>query len=136
MPDLSIEINVSQFRRARDAIAMANDSKTWRGMFRDTVPTMLEELCDYAQEITHRRTGWLARSHVWSYDSHLMKGRIFINPQNVYLEGSQIRWPKVYGPYEHARGGSHAFYQRTVKEHGAAVAITGLSVGVRGIKWP
>jgi hypothetical protein len=129
-------VGVSDFYRARQAIAMANDSKTWRGMFKDVIEEALEDLTHYAASITHRETGNLAESHMWSYDSHRMKGQIFINPRSVWLQGnSTIRWPKIYGPYEHARGGSHAFYERTMKERGH-ILVDGVYAKVRSLPWP
>ncbi len=60
-------------------------------------------------------------THVWKYlggglrAAHRMevkglRGRIYIDPRAVNPRGQR---PAVYGPYENARGGEHAFYDRT-----------------------
>lgn len=60
-------------------------------------------------------------THVWIYlggglrAAHRMeikglRGRIYIDPRAVNPRGQK---PSVYGPYENARGGDHAFYDRT-----------------------
>jgi hypothetical protein len=55
--------------------------------------------------------------------SHLMEvtgyyGRVYIG------HGTNPRGqdPAVYGPYEHARGGAHAFYSRVLSEHGKEIS--------------
>ena len=72
----------------------------------------------------------VAITHVWKYlggglrASHRMavegaSAKIYIDPSSVNPRGQK---PSVYGPYEHARGGTHAFYARTVKEEGPETA--------------
>ena len=70
----------------------------------------------YAESITHVDTGALTRSHLGEvYATH---GRVYINPSAINPRGQR---PETYGPYEHARGGTHAFYDRTVAERGPGV---------------
>lgn len=66
----------------------------------------------YAVAITHVDTGALRGSH--RMDVSGAHGRIYIDPASVNPRSGQR--PSVYGPYEHARGGPHAFYQRTQDE--------------------
>ena len=72
----------------------------------------------------------VAITHVWKYlggglrASHRMavegmSGKITIDPSAVNPRGQK---PSIYGPYEHARGGTHAFYKRTVAEEGPETA--------------
>jgi hypothetical protein len=65
----------------------------------------------YAVAITHVDTGGLRAAH------RLVVGRgraeIFIDPAARRSDG---RRPAQYGTFEHARGGSHAFYGRVVDE--------------------
>jgi|DewCreStandDraft_4_1066084.scaffolds.fasta_scaffold97844_3 hypothetical protein len=72
-------------------------------------------------------------THVWRYKggglraSHRMKvsglrGEIYIDPTAVNPRGQK---PSVYGPAEHARGGTHAFYARTQREYGLSSARAG-----------
>lgn len=73
----------------------------------------------YAVAQTHVDTGALRASHRISVEGpaqfriHLSSS--VVNPRS----GTK---PAVYGVYEHARGGSHAFYELTVRSQGAAVA--------------
>lgn len=65
----------------------------------------------YAVYVTHVDTGALKGAH--RYTVRGKRGEVYINPSAVRSDG---RRPAQYGPYEHARGGSHAFYARTVTE--------------------
>jgi hypothetical protein len=86
----------------------------------------------YATTALHRYT--VAITHVWRYKGgglragHRMQidqqatsihGMIYIDPQAVNPRGQK---PSIYGPFEHARGGDHAFYARAVDEAGERVA--------------
>lgn len=133
---LRVEINVTEFNRAKKAISMVNDRGTYRGMFRDEIKRDLVYLTWYAKQITHKQTGVLALAHTWEYDSHRMKGKIFIGDKVSWLSGSTIRRPHIYGVYEHARGGSHAFYERTAKEAAPKKLPDGLRAAVKGLRWP
>jgi len=134
-----VEIYVSNFDQAKRAIAMANDRGTYRGMFRDEITLRLREGRDYATQITHRQTGSLAESHTYEYDSHRMRGSIYINPESFWLQSeTKIRQPAEYGIYEHARGGTHAFYERTSKEYfgDRTRFVYGLARRVKELPWP
>jgi hypothetical protein len=67
---------------------------------------------------THVDTGTLRAAHrmLFSEDEHAARGEIFIDPSAVNPRSQQRA--EIYGVYEHARGGSHAFYQRAVDEAG------------------
>jgi hypothetical protein len=70
----------------------------------------------YAIGITHvwpDKGGGLRASHRMEVKE--LRGRIYIDPGAVNPRGQK---PSIYGPYEEARGGSHAFYNRTVDEAG------------------
>ncbi len=71
----------------------------------------------YAIVITHVDTGALKGAHVTSVRGH--HGEVYINPAAARSDG---RRPAQYGPYEHERGGSHAFYERVIDERGAQIA--------------
>jgi len=135
---LRVEINVAEFNRAKKAISMANDRGTYRGMFRDEIKKDLRYLTWYAKQITHKQSGVLALAHTWEYDSHRMVGRIYIDPKVTWIQGrSSIRRPHIYGLYEHSRGGSHAFYDRTVREAATpSYILDGLRASVKGLPWP
>ena len=79
------------------------------------------ELQSYAKQITHIDTSALQASHLGEVQG--LRGRIYINPSAINPRGAR---PEEYGPYEHSRGGAHAFYDRTVSERGpGVVAETG-----------
>jgi len=80
-------------------------------------------LLRYATVITHVVTGALRASHRAGYFNY--RGVVFIDSGAVNPFGDR---PSVYGEYEHARGGSHAFYERTVREAGGSIMRTGLNI--------
>ena len=84
---------------------------------------------DYAVKITHVDTGTLKASH----RVHLrgLEGVISIDPAAVNPRSRKR--PAEYGVYEHARGGSHAFYARTVVEAGPRIASQALALLRRGL---
>lgn len=128
---LFLEVRITGFYKAKAALEMLANRQFYRGMFRDSLTYMLSGARDYASSITHRITGMLAESHEYEYDSHLMRGWVYINPRVVYATGSTLRWPRIYGVYEHARGGSHAFYERTMREAMPDLANSGIRVMIR-----
>lgn len=74
----------------------------------------------YAVAITHvwwYKGGGLQTSHRMAVEG--MSAKIYIDPSSLNLRGQR---PSEYGPYEHARGGTHAFYKRTVAEEGPETA--------------
>ena len=74
----------------------------------------------YVIQITHvwiYKGGGLRASH--RADLSGLHGMIYIDPGAVNPRGQM---PAIYGPYEHARGGAHAFYSRGVTEYGPEVA--------------
>ncbi len=72
----------------------------------------------YAVAITHVDYGALKAAHRMQVTG--LAGRIYVDPAAVNVKTGKR--PAVYGPYEHARGGSHAFYDRTVREAGPEAA--------------
>ena len=134
---LQIVVDVPSFRRAQQAIALANGNKTYRGMFRDYISGLLKTSEVYAKSITHKDSGELAKAITWKYDSHRMKGSLFVDPGAVWHSSrGVIRRPAVYGIYEHARGGSHAFIKRTFEERVKQFGFLGLRMAVERLPWP
>jgi len=86
------------------------------GPYGEAVRDGTAELQRYAIAVTHVDTGALKGSHVMEVKG--LWGRIFIAPGGVNPKGQR---PAHYGPFEHARGGDHAFYERTVAERGQQV---------------
>lgn len=77
----------------------------------------------YAVSITHvwiYRGGALRASHRAEIKG--LRGRIYLDPSAVNPRSVNVPIkPSVYGFYENRRGGSHAFYDRTVAEYGGEV---------------
>lgn len=86
----------------------------------------------YSVTITHVLTGSLQASHTTNFGAGSLVtsrffggtirneavGHITINPRSRNpVTGEK---PVEYGPVEHDKGGSHAFYERTVRESGSA----------------
>jgi hypothetical protein len=71
----------------------------------------------YALGLTHVDTGALKSSHRMELSA--LRGVVYIDPGASNPRSGQR--PAVYGPYEHARGGDHAFYQRVVDEYGTEI---------------
>jgi len=70
------------------------------------------DLHRYDVSIVHVDTGGLKQAQRMRVEGAY--GEIFIDPYAVNRKGQR---PIVYGPYEHARGGDHAFMDRTVAEY-------------------
>ena len=134
MPEFSINVSAANYPRVRAAILKMANGAWYRGIIKSTATEILPELTRYAKQITHRLTGMLAESHQWEYDSHTSKGRVFVNPRAVGKRGqSTVVWAKIYGVYEHSRGGSHAFYARTLKAKGHLVVSAGMRALISGV---
>lgn len=83
----------------------------------------------------------VAITHVWRFmggalrAAHRMawagfaKWQIYIDPVAISPRGQK---PSVYGPFEHARGGEHAFYERVENERGRDI---GEAMGRRLARW-
>lgn len=71
----------------------------------------------YAVAVTHVDTGSLRASHRVEVSG--VRGRIYIDP--AARNPRNATPPHEYGVYEHRRGGSHAFYERVEREHGAEI---------------
>jgi len=92
----------------------------------------LTRLHRYVVSITHvwkYKGGGLRASHRMGMDG--LRGRIYIDPGAVNPRGQK---PVDYGPYEHARGGTHAFYDRTVDEEGPETLRRMKEIVFRGLK--
>ena len=61
--------------------------------------------------------GTLRASHRMQVDG--VRGRVYIDPSATNPRTGQRA--AEYGPYEHDRGGTHAFYQLVIDEQGGAI---------------
>lgn len=133
-----IQINMRDYYKVRDALRVVRSKDLYRGAFRDTILAMLEIAKMYAEGITHIYTGQLRQSHVVEYDGHRMKGYLHVDQHKLARNYTgEYRYPPQfvyeYAMYEHARGGSHAFYERTYRETGGAIEFKGINTLVRVI---
>ena len=84
----------------------------------------------YTVSITHVDTGALRASHRMKLQGS--RGEIYIDPEGVNPRtGAHTA---KYGPVEHARGGSHAFYARTEKEAGLSIATQAGQAFIKELK--
>lgn len=83
----------------------------------------------YATSLTHVKTGALRASH--RMQTYGLRGRIYLDPtaQNPKTRERTA----MYGPIENARGGSHAFYERTRDEGGPKIQRAALAGFLRDI---
>jgi len=70
-----------------------------------------------AQILTHVDTGALRASHRIQYAG--LQGRVFLDPSATNPRSHALT--SVYGPIEEQRGSTHAFYKRTIDEHGQRI---------------
>jgi len=86
------------------------------GPFGAAVREATVQLQRYSIGLTHVDTGALKGSHTMEVKG--LWGRVFLSHSAVNPHGGR---PARYGPFEHARGGDHAFYDRAVAEYGQQV---------------
>lgn len=79
----------------------------------------LVKVLRYAVQITHVDVGALRSSHRMEMESSGLRGAVYIDPATVNPRSGQK--PSEYGEIEHARGGAHAFYDRTYNALGPDV---------------
>lgn len=93
------------------------------GAFGRVVQDVTVAVHRYVTGITHVDTGALRASHRVSVSG--LRGEISLDAAAVNpRSGSRV---SIYGPVEHARGGSHAFYYRAEHEYGTSAVLAGAS---------
>lgn len=111
----------------RENQAMIQKLRSGSG-FRRALAFALPAAHRYAVSITHVDTGALRASHRMGYLG-ATRAEIYIDPGAVGPHGP----PAHYGPYEHARGGSHAYYDRTISEAGPRIADQALNIAAKDL---
>lgn len=76
------------------------------------VEMVAKDAAEETRPITHVVTGALQKSHVARRIGDLV-WEVTPDPAVINIYGQK---PADYGPVEHARGGSHAFYERFIME--------------------
>lgn len=77
-----------------------------------------EELRDYAESVTHERSGSLASAH--RVETTGLLARIYLDSGVTNPSGQSVG---VYGPIEAARGGDHDFYGQTRQRYGDRMGV-------------
>lgn len=90
-----------------------------------------EEANRYAQAITHVITGTLKKSHRIYRKSAFRRE---IRPDPAVINPMSGIPAAKYAPIEHARGGSHAFYARTKREHEQRIVEAGVRQFLYGMR--
>lgn len=118
---VEIKAHIAGIQRMQDANAKRMALLQPRSGLGRAIRDATTKLHRYAVSITHVDTGTLRAAHRMDYSESggIARGRIFIDPNAVNPKSK--RKASLYGPFEEARGGSHAFYGRTISERGAQI---------------
>ena len=124
-----LRMGIKGIQKAQAANNRALAAVRPRGALGRAVQWGIAEAHRYAVTITHVDSGALRASHRMRYQEggRWARGRMMIDASSVNPRGAK---PSVYGPIEHERGGSHAFYARTESERGRRI-LTGMAEIVR-----
>jgi hypothetical protein len=118
---MGIELSITGLQEAQQANLRLIAAMKPGGRLAGAVQYGAIEAHRYATAITHvwiYRGGALKASHRIKWNGGL-EATVSIDESAVNPRGQR---PAIYGPYEHRRGGEHAFYQRTVDERGATIS--------------
>jgi hypothetical protein len=130
MPDISIQgIQEAQ----RDNLRMIRALEPG-GALGQAVQATAIDAHRYTVSITHVDTGSLRASHRIDYSSmgsDEARANIYIDPGSVNPRSHAK--PSVYGIGEEDRGGTHAFYDRTLEERGERSLEIGALILERGL---
>jgi len=122
---MSERVTIEGIQEAQRANLRAIAVMEPKGKLGRALQLILPELHRYAVSITHVWVHWggalraAHRMQLLESSEETARGYIFIDPSAVNPRGQK---PIDYGIYEHARGGEHAFYQRTMTEIGPTAA--------------
>jgi len=128
---MSVSITIRGIQEAQRANLKAIAALSPDGSFGEAIRYGTLAAHRYSVAITHVITGALRASHRVAIKQRGLRGVISIDPSSVRPK-SKAR-PFIYGPYEHARGGSHAFYERVVRERGAEIGTQMIAIVRRGL---
>jgi hypothetical protein len=130
---MNISVRVEGDGRVIANLDRAYDLVNRRGELSDIAQWMAQTAERYASGITHQDTATLWGSYIFDTSELQSHNRIYIHidPSVVNPRGQR---PVKYGPYEHARGGEHAFFRRTVNERGDFILEGGMNRIARGLR--
>lgn len=120
---IDISVDTNGVDRALQIVERSLSPKSGGG---EAVRRVAEIARAYASSITHHWTSTLWKTHTVD-ESRIASDGIAA----VYIE--RVRNPlgqytDIYGPKEHAKGGDHAFYDRTVRNRGPFALRQGVSM--------
>lgn len=105
-------MGIRGIQEAQQANVKMIDAMKPQGALGNMIKVLISQAHRYAVTITHRESGALAASERMEMTE--LTGRIYIDPDAVNPRGFR---PADYGLIEEQRGGTHAFFRRTVEEH-------------------
>lgn len=113
---MGLSIRGIQEAQARNVQRMALLKPT--GGFGKLIFNVTATLHRFMGTVTHVDTGALKSSEMMEVQG--LRGRVFLNPGAQNPKSGER--PVDYGPFENARGGEHAFFDRTVGKAPEAVS--------------
>lgn len=115
-----IDMTITGLQETQAAMNQALAALQPRGALGQAVQAATIGLHVYAVQITHVDIGALRASHRAQVDlSQQPRGTIFVDPSAVNPRTGKKTVD--YGAIEERRGGSHAFYNRTINERGQTI---------------
>lgn len=125
------DITYEGLEEVKAALRQLEEALKAGGGLGEMVRDVSRDLVNYASRVTDIITGELRVSHRELLElSGDPRSTIFIDPSAVNPMGER---PYEYGPFEHARGGHHAFYARTVSERGPTAVEKGRKTLLRSL---
>lgn len=109
-----MSVNIQGTSAVKAAVQQAAAVARSGGPLQQAVGMVAQRVRAYAAQVTHVDTGALQASH--AIDQAGTYAEIYISPAT--LNPRSLKPPEEYGPYEHARGGDHAFYRIAFEEEG------------------
>jgi len=98
------------------------------GVFGLAIKNATIQAHSYEAFVIHVDTGGLKSSRHIQING--LEGKVFTDPAAIGPSGR----PAVYGYWEHNRGGSHAFAERTVREAGPVIVMRAEETLIRGLR--
>ena len=114
---MTFGVRIDGIREAQQATLRAANAAKPGGAMSAAIKAATLEAQRQAVVKTHVDTGALRASHLVRIAK--TQGEVYINPSARRSDGGR---PAKYGPFEHARGGSHAFYKRAMDEGASAIS--------------
>lgn len=111
-------IRIRGNKEAQRAMTVAANAVQGQGGLGRAIQFVTLGAMQFAMRVSHKVSGALRSAHIPEFQSGIgmARGRVFIDPTAINPMGGKP--VDDYAAIEEARGGSHAFYERTVSERG------------------